>query len=157
MVSGSQSARHAHQHSASLVHTLTPASPANKVIAASTLAFLITYNRAPVLWKSKKTKLIAKSTAESEYIAIDATMQHITAIERLCVDSQLMANGLFILGPKICRQKPWWPRSTERKCASLYTCAMNSPRTVYRPMTSAPSTYRPTGKKQIFYENPQTH
>jgi hypothetical protein len=49
----------------------------NSVSRRSTTGFVTRYNRAPILWRSKKQKTVALSTAEAEYSASEMAVEAI--------------------------------------------------------------------------------
>ena len=67
---------------------------ANKVTRRSHTGFLIFLNRAPIIWYSKRQNTVESSTFSSEFIAMKACVEHITALRY-----KLRMFGIPIEGP----------------------------------------------------------
>lgn len=67
---------------------------ANKVTRRSHTGFLIFLNRAPIIWYSKRQNTVESSTFSSEFIAMKACVEHITALR-----FKLRMFGIPIDGP----------------------------------------------------------
>lgn len=63
----------------------------------SKTVYVLFYHGSPIMWRRRKQKFMAISTAEADYIALAASTQQFEVIKTICRELDLMHDALYSL------------------------------------------------------------